>query len=37
MALFFLLIVFLVIIGLIVLFVVPPQKLGEFFARQKRK
>jgi hypothetical protein len=35
-ALFFLLLVFLVFIALIVLFVVPPQRLGEFFSKGKK-
>lgn len=37
MAFFFLLLVFLVFIALIVLFVVPPQLLGNFFSKVKEK
>jgi hypothetical protein len=36
-ALFFLLFVFLIFIALIVLFVVPPQRLGEYFSKVKKK
>jgi hypothetical protein len=36
-ALFALLFVFLIFIALIVLFVVPPQRLGEFFSQGKKK
>jgi hypothetical protein len=37
MALFFLLLVFTVFIALILLFIVPPQRLGEFFKREIKK
>jgi hypothetical protein len=36
-ALFFLLLVFAVFIALIVLFIVPPQRLGEIFKKEPKK